>query len=236
MLFLLNKQKVPSVARIIRIGPAGANQLNIISDSLGIATSKAQPSMLDRDAVVVAAAHGTQVVVGVTPTCPYGISACWGGAYEALRNMQGVEAVRPIPDAGDSVAYVYLNHDGLPDLQKWPEQFARTANATYKFRGVEVTLSGVMIEKDGRYLLEGTDRRPPVILAPLQAADRIQWDHKTASLKPVEQEEQLACQQLIVLVQSGLSPLQVTVTGPLKQTDAGYALEVRQFQALDSLK
>ena len=57
--------------------------------------------------------------------------------WRQLQNMQGVAAVRPIPDAENSVAYVYLKHDGLPDLNKWPEQFTRTVNGTYRFRGVE---------------------------------------------------------------------------------------------------
>ena len=232
MLFVLNQAKVPSVAKIVQIRsnvPLAAAK----PFKLSIAMSEAQVGTLARDAAVIANSKGTRVVVGVTPSCPYGISACWGGAYEALQNMQGVEAVRPIPDAEDSVAYVYLKHDGLPDLNKWPEQFTRTANGTYRFRGVEVTLSGTIEQKGVEYFLVGNDRRPPVALAPLQAADKIQWDHKSASLKPLEDDERLAFEQLVARTTSGPNSHQVTVTGPLKETDTGFTLEVRQFEVLN---
>jgi hypothetical protein len=231
MLFVLNQAKVPSIAKIVQIQssvPVAAAK----PFQLSIAMSEAQAGTIAKDAAVVAKSKGTRVVVGVTPSCPYGISACWGGAYEALQNMQGVDAVRPIPDAGDSVAYVYLKHNGLPDLDKWPEQFARTANATYKFRGVEVTLTGEIEQKNGEYFLAGNDQRPPVALAPLQAADKIQWDHETASLKPLEDDEQLAFGQLMALLPVGNGSRPVTVTGPLKETSSGFIMEVRQFDVL----
>ena len=49
-------------------------------------------------AMIHDAATGTRVVVGIQGTCPYGIAACWGGANEALRNLDGVQYVDPIPD------------------------------------------------------------------------------------------------------------------------------------------
>jgi galactose oxidase len=229
MLFVLNQAKVPSVAKIVQI-QSGVPLAAAKPFQLSIAMSEAQAGTIAKDAAVVAKSKGTRVVVGVTPSCPYGISACWGGAYEALQNMQGVEAVRPIPDAGDSVAFVYLKHNGLPDLNKWPEQFARTANATYKFRGVEITLTGTIERENGEYFLAGNDQRPPVTLAPLQPADKIQWDHTTASLKPLEDEERLAFRKLIALKSGQTSSRQVTVTGPLRETNAGFILEVRQFE------
>ena len=53
-------------------------------------------------AMVRDAARGTRVVVGIMGVCPYGIAACWGGANEALRSLEGVEYVDPIPD-GDTI-------------------------------------------------------------------------------------------------------------------------------------
>jgi len=225
MLFLLNKQKVPSVAAIVKIAPAVPHVFNVLSS--GIAGS-AQPSMLDRDAAVVAAAHGTPVAVGVTPTCPYGISACWGGAYEALRKLPGVDSVRTVPNAEDSVAYVYLKDHGLPDLEQWPEQFA-AANGSYVFRGVEVTLDGNVAEKDGELFLEGNNDRPPVLLAPLQANARIQWDHKSGVRKPREDDEQLAYAHLATEKKTAATTFGVTVIGPLSKTDDGFVLQVRKF-------
>ena len=37
-------------------------------------------------------------------TCPYGIAACWGDANEALRSLEGVDYVDPIPQPGKTVA------------------------------------------------------------------------------------------------------------------------------------
>jgi hypothetical protein len=39
------------------------------------------------------------VAVGVTATCPYGISVCWGGAYHASSRLHGVEMVGETPGA-----------------------------------------------------------------------------------------------------------------------------------------
>jgi hypothetical protein len=54
--------------------------------------------------MVRGAARGTRVVAGIMGTCPYGIAACWGGANEALRSLEGVEYVDPIPDGDRSTA------------------------------------------------------------------------------------------------------------------------------------
>ena len=59
------------------------------------------------------------MTVGLTARCPYGLAACWGGAYEALKKLQGVEMVRPIANADDSTAEVYLSSQSLPDLRCW---------------------------------------------------------------------------------------------------------------------
>jgi hypothetical protein len=66
----------------------------------------------------------------------------------------------------------------------------------------------------------------------LQAADKIQWDHETASLKPLEDDEQLAFGQLMALLPVGNGSRPVTVTGPLKETSSGFIMEVRQFDVL----
>src|SRR5581483_10825843 len=83
---------------------------------------------------------GPPVVVGVTPSCPYGIGACWGGAFDALQKLSGIDIVRPLPDTADSTAFVYLQRDTPPDLDAWREEFARIANGSYIMRGIEMTL------------------------------------------------------------------------------------------------
>jgi hypothetical protein len=96
------------------------------------------------DEAVRAQATGTHITIGLTTKCSYGLGACWAGAYEALRELNGVAAVRPIANTEDSTAEVYLRDEGLPDLSNWTRQFAYRANRSYDFRGVEVTLIGTV--------------------------------------------------------------------------------------------
>jgi hypothetical protein len=190
------------------------------------------PTPVEQDAAIRERERQPPVEVGVTPTCPYGISACWGGAYEALSRLHGVRLVRPIPNAGDSTAYVYLDHDGLPDLDLWPEQFAKVANGTHLFRGVEVTLQGVLeIRDSGTLVLRGSDKRPPIFLEPIEPSDKIQWDATRASTKPLERSEEQAYPRLLERVKAADGSLSATVTGPLHKSGAEYVLDVRQFVA-----
>src|SRR5258705_9856684 len=56
-------------------------------------------SVLCKFSVIGASAQVTEVVVGITPTCPYGISACSAVANEALGQLEDVESVAKIPDS-----------------------------------------------------------------------------------------------------------------------------------------
>jgi galactose oxidase len=233
MLFLLNQKKVPSIGTIIQIA-AGAAPLAVAPVAAKAAISPfkllKQKTPLEQDADIQVAEKLPPVVVGVTATCPYGISACWGGAYESLTHMHGVRLVRPVPNAQDSTAFVYLEHGGLPDLDVWPTQFANMANGTHIFRGVEVTVEGVLETQElGSLIVEGNDKRPPLLLEPIQADDKIQWDAEKQSVKPLDTLEQGAYGTLLERVKSAGGPLSATVTGPLKKSDSGYVLEVRRF-------
>jgi hypothetical protein len=231
MLSILNQQKVPSVAVIVQIAavamaavklPAAAAPFRILAADLR--------TPMEQDAVIQKQEKQPPVEVGVTPTCPYGISACWGGAYEALSRLHGVRLVRPLPNAQDSTAYVYLEHEGLPDLDLWPEEFAKIANGTHYFRGVEVTIPGVLdIRPLGGVVMRGSDQRPPLFLEPIEAADKIQWDPVTAATKPLEPAEQDAYSHLLQRVKSAGGSLSATVTGPLRKSGNEYVLEVRKF-------
>jgi galactose oxidase len=225
MLFLLNRKKVPSVASIIQIAAAVPSVSVIFKPQ----TQKLM-SPLEKDAAIQVEEPQPPVVVGITPTCPYGISACWAGAYEALQHLHGVRVVRPIPNADDSTAYVYLQHAGLPDIEVWPAQFASIANGIHIFRGVEITVDGFIETHDGNsFAMRGNDVRPPLLLQPIQEADKIQWDAATKSLKPLTPPEQDAFRSLQETVQHRGGSLNATITGPLKKSDQGYVLEVRQF-------
>jgi galactose oxidase len=234
MLFLLNKDKVPSVAVIIQITEPAAPAAFVAAAAKAVAIPFQvikQKTALELDADIVAREKQPPVVVGVTPGCPYGISACWGGAYESLTHMRGVRLVRPVPNADDSTAYVYLKHDGLPDLDVWASDFARMANGTYIFRGVEVTVTSLVeARSSGNLVMDGNDTRPPLPLSPIQAADKIQWDAPKTAPKPLALLEQSAFKRLLDAAKAAGGSLAASVTGPLrKDGDEGYVLEVREF-------
>ena len=235
MLFLLNQNNVPSTAAIIQITVAVAPKTAAEAFTSSAATALhsepfPQKSPREKDDAIRVEEENPPVVVGVTPTCPYGLSACWAGAVEALNHMHGVKVVRPLPNSDDSTAYVYLEHDGLPDLEVWPSQFAAIANGTHLFRGVEVTLEDVLLtDQASTLILHGNDVRPPIHLEPIEASDKIQWDVKKGTLKPLAPDESDAYLRLQQMVNDASGSLTATVTGPVKKFDGGYVLKVRQF-------
>lgn len=230
MLFLLNLENVPSIATIIQI-TAGAAAPGVFAPAVATFHVLKQKTPLEQDADIQAAEKQPPVVVGVTPACPYGISACWGGAYESLTHMHGVRLVRPVPNPEDSTAFVYLEHDGLPDLDAWSTEFARMANGTHILRGVEVTVTGLLeMRPKGGLVMDGNDVRPPLLLQPMEAADKLQWDASKRAPQPLEPLEQDAYPRLLEQVKNAGGSLNAIITGPLRKTDdGGYFLEVREF-------
>ena len=232
MLFLLSQAGTPSVASIIQIQapvqPAGfaAARLADVATADVPAARPAYLQVASREAAIRTTARGTRVVIGITGTCPYGIGSCWGGAYEALGRLEGVDLVSPVPDVEDSTAQLLLADDRLPPLPRWVEQFRRIVNGTYEMRGVEVTLRGLIDQENGQYFLAGTGRRPPVQLAPL--TEKIQWDHLAGSPKPVQEHEVRAYDDLVARYRDAAGP--VTVTGPLTQAGGEYHLHVRLLE------
>jgi hypothetical protein len=233
MLFILSNTGVPSIARIIQMKAAvtpaapAAQRVADIEPAPQISEPRAYLQVYTREAEVAQAAKGTAVVLGITGTCPYGIGSCWGGAYEALRRLEGVDLVSPVPNTDDSTAEVFLKDERLPALDQWDEQFRRIVNGTYEMRGVEVTLRGVIEHRDGKLFLARSGQRPSVQLAPLPAKDKIQWNHSMRERKPLEGDEALAYEKLAALSAGSTAGQQVTITGPLKQIGADYELNVR---------
>jgi galactose oxidase len=234
MLFVLSKAGVPSLARIVQVGPSTARPRAAVSPTLAEARLQSGPGgtrTQERDEAVRTQSTGTRVTVGLTAKCPYGLGACWGGAYEALKKLEGVAAVRPIANAEHSTAEVYLYDQGLPDLDSWPEQIARWANGSYDFRGVEVTVAGTVREQDGILQLTGPFFDAPVGLMPLRQDMKLQWDHQKRSVRDITSDERDAYQNLGERYQEiggGYEPTRVT--GPLTKTDAGWVLYVREFE------
>ncbi len=226
MLFILNRQKVPSEAAIVQIEAVVVAAA--VSPFRIMAADVKTPAQMDADLDKLEKAP--PIEVGVTPTCPYGISSCWGGAYEALSRLHGVRRVKYAPNSQDSTAYLYLAHDGLPDLDLWSTEFAHIANGTHYLRGVEITVSGTLeMRALGNLVLQGNDTRPPLFLEPIEQADKIQLDTTTQVTRTVEPAEQKAYSDLLERVTTAGGPVPATVTGPLQKSGRDYVLEVRKF-------
>jgi galactose oxidase len=228
MLFIMNLQGVPSVAKVIQVAAAAAAVSAAASASLAARALHAPDDAFARRATVRAVARGTRVVAGVTGSCPYGIAACWGGANEALRSLEGVQYVDPIPDGDSSTATVYLEDDGLPALDRWEDQFRGMVRQAYQLRGVEVTLTGTVEARDGMLVLAAGGHRPAVELAPLEPGGKIQWDPAAGGPQAAGPDETSAYGTLARW--AGARPL--TITGPLRQTHTRYQLQVRLIEGL----
>ena len=175
------------------------------------------------------------VVVGLTPVCPYGLGACWGGALDALQRMTDIEIVRPVPNQKDSTAFVYLKQDILPDLDVWRSEFATTANASYHMRGIEMTLTGVVekrtVATEERLVLVANATRPQVVLAPFQSASKIEYDMKAGIERLMSKEEVVAFDKLSAGLAAHSTGMKVVVTGRLQKHGADdFSLDVRSFR------
>ena len=84
-LFVLSAAGVPSLARMVTVTAAEAAP---VATPHALAEGWATPSHPP------ATWSGRRVTVGLTAQCPYGLGACWGGAYEALGSLSGVRPTR----------------------------------------------------------------------------------------------------------------------------------------------
>ena len=236
LLFVVDQAGVPSEAKIVQVRPqvlpATVAPGRPARTALRAGTRSDRPSaylqVYTRAKEVAQTANGTHVLMGITGTCPYGIGACWGGAYEALRRLEAVAVVGPIPNTDDSTAEVVLVDDRLPPLELWQQQFRRVANGSYQLRGVEVTLDGMLQHRDGELFL-ARRQQPDLRLAGLQAASKLQWDHTARLRKALLADEVEAHGRLYAHAQRPDRPSGVRVTGPLELSERGYVLQVRQF-------
>jgi galactose oxidase len=171
-----------------------------------------------------------EVVVGVTPRCPYGIKACWAGAYHALGRIDGVESVSTTPDAYNCTASLRLKPQALPDPERWAAKFKTMVDKAYVFRGVEVTVEGAVERAGDGLILRVPGIQEPFELTPLR--HKLQWNFKKGAARQPEPDERDAMAQLVLgSKDAGKSPFKVQVTGPFRHTDHGYSLEVREFIA-----
>lgn len=173
-----------------------------------------------------AAGQIQDVSVGVTPSCPYGISACWGGAFDALKRLDNIAWVSSAPDPYNCTAQVRLKESKQPDPTHWAEQFQAVVGENHRFRGVEITIRGTVHKRKDNLVLESPGM-PPLPLVPLE--HKLQWNFRKAAPRQPEPDEQAAHKQLTKLVRKNGETTTVEVTGPLRPTEQGLALEVREF-------
>jgi hypothetical protein len=238
MLFLVDDRGVPSVGHIARIAAAPHVAMAVQEAPLHAARfNEPRPGPVDKDRATVAAAVRPAITVGITPTCPYGLAGCWGGAKGALHRLTGVATVLEEANAFTSTAAVFLVDDRLPDLDLWRDEFARFANASYAVRGIEVTLTGSLEQSDGQIWLSATADRPAVRLAPIDPGNKVQWDFATKAPLPLASEEASAYARLLQAFAGRAAPaanavagtVTGTVTGPLLKGEHGFHVEVRDF-------
>ena len=222
------------MAHIIRIGSSAPQRHPALTAALAAAEaqhSREEKTPIEIEDEIVRQSTGTRVTLGLTARCPYGLGACWAGTCEALTKLSGVEAVQPIADAETGTADLYLSNQGVPDLERWPEEFAEWANRSYDFRGVEVRLSGTVRERDGELELIGSVFASPVQLLRLHQGMKIQWDFAARKPQDATPDELEAYDSLRHEFQSATGFHQpVRVTGPLTTTAARWSLYVREFE------
>lgn len=230
MMFLIDKAGVPSVAKIMQIRlPAAAHPLAEAPPRVELQTRRPPRDVLALRDAVLAAATGTQVVVGLTGTCPYGIGACWGGAHEALTRLDGVEAVDPVPDGAASTATVFVTGGRLPDLETWRAQLHAVADESYRLRGIEISLTGELRRRTERLDLAAAGL--VIRLGPLNPADIVQWDPQQRAPRPASNAEMTAYARLSVDPGALSEDVPLTVTGPLRRIGAETTLEVREWKS-----
>ena len=241
MLFALDEANVPSEAKFVSIPPQPTPTLtgqSILSARMVDPSPQIQPTLEKRDVEIASAQTRLAVVVGITPLCPYGLGACWGSAYKGLQEVKDIKIVRPMPHHDDSVAFVYLQQDILPDIDVWRREFEGVVNKSYDMRGIEMTVSGTVTKtKAGineHLTLAGTSTRPELILAPFQASSQLKWDMQISAAKPITNAEAGAYQELVTTVSDHTAGVEVQVTGTLQKHDADkFSLDVREFKVLD---
>ncbi len=178
-----------------------------------------------------AGAQVHEVVVGITTTCPYENAIegnCWSGAYRALVDLEGVKAVDKSANGYNCTARVYLKDNVFPDPDKWVLQFKKSVDQAYVFRGVEVTVDGTVAGDDSGLVLRVPGVERPITLGPLQ--NKLQWNSKKNAARQPEPDERDAYQQLTDRKKEAKAKeFSVNVTGPIRNTDQGLLLEVREF-------
>lgn len=224
MLFALSAAGVPSMAHILHVNAT----LAPVPPVAEVRADAAEDAIVRRATQADGAPAGTAVKVGLTAQCPYGLGPCWGGAYSALTHLDDVAHVEPVPNQTDQTAQVYLTHQGLPDLTRWPTQFAQWANASYSLRGVEVSLTGTLVDDHTGLRLAAPSLQRPLPLRRLRPGSQLSWDIRRRRRRPLTTKQRNAYVRLLDLHRQHTN-LTVTVSGPLHLVQGSLVLSVSSF-------
>ncbi len=174
------------------------------------------------------------LVVGITPNCPYGFVACWPSAEEGLRHLDGVQLEEGAiqPDYLTCTARLKLKHQKLPDITAWKQQFSAIVGQAHLFRGVEITVQGTLIRtNEGKLQLHF----PGTVLDLVPLSEPLQFDPKTrksfaATKEAGEKFSQLqAAAKEMEAKPARHFALSLKVTGPFKVVDGKPCIEVHSF-------
>lgn len=94
-----------------------------------------------------------------------------------------------------------------------------------------MTLTGSVERSRGQLMLADNASWPSVLLGPLEATNKVQWNFATKSNWPLEADEETAYTRLQQKLMGAAGPSSVTVTGTLLKNEHGFLLEVRTFVA-----
>lgn len=175
-----------------------------------------------------------EVVVGITPNCPYGMKSCWPNAKAAFERVSLVKHIGDV-DYYNCTASLLMKEPGLPDVEKMRKEFTDLMGGNYSLRGIEITLKGTLELKDGALHL--TSETPALSLSLAKLEHKLQWNYHKQRARGPEDEERTAYQELLEKVSaSGASKVKASVTGPLHTATPGAApvLEVREYSELKS--
>ncbi len=166
------------------------------------------------------------VVIGVTPTCPYGLGACAVGAREALQRIDGVALVSSQPDRYNCTFEAVTKDGRLPDVARWKEQMAAVVGEAFIFRGVEISVSGSVAVRGEQLDVSVESVEQPIRLSPFE--NKLQWNFRKSAPRQPEPAERDAYEQLKQAAIAAPSA-RFEIIGPIHTEGDVPILEVREF-------
>jgi hypothetical protein len=145
-----------------------------------------------------------------------------------LLGLEGVQLVADVPDKYNATFEVRLSEAKLPDVERWQLQFKAVVGNAFGFRGVEIAVTGRVINQSGVLLLQAPGLERPIALAPLK--NKLQWNFRKGAARQPEPEEAQAYQDLVnESGKASTGTFKVEAIGPLHKTKQGLVIQVREY-------